>query len=62
MVSGRTVSEPRVKGVSFRSVLQALEALRGSEVVKNCTSQLPADLAEAFQYGTILASGWYPIH
>ncbi len=61
MVSGCTVSQPHVKGVSFRSVLQALEALRGSELVKNCTAQLPADLAEAFQYGTILASGWYPI-
>jgi len=61
MLSKGRVSEPHVKGVSFRSVLQALEALRGSEVVKNCTAQLPADLAEAFQYGTILATGWYPI-
>ena len=57
----RKAGEPHVKGVSFRSVLQALEALRGGEVVKNCTSQLPSDLAEAFQYGTILASGWYSI-
>jgi hypothetical protein len=61
MASEGRVSEPHVKGVSFRSVMQALEALRGSEVVKNCTAQLPDDLAEAFQYGTILATGWYPI-
>jgi hypothetical protein len=61
MVLDRKAGEPHVKGVSFRSVLQALEALRGGEVVKNCTAQLPPDLAEAFQYGTILASGWYPI-
>jgi hypothetical protein len=52
---------PRVKGVSFKSVLRALEVLRGPQAAQACTSAMPTDLADAFRYGTMLASSWYPI-
>jgi hypothetical protein len=53
--------EPRVKGVSFKSVLRALETLHGPSSVEACMSTMPSEVADGFRYGTILASGWYPI-
>ena len=52
---------PRVKGTAFRGVIQALEVLRGQAVVEQCQSLMPDDLAAAFRYKTLLASGFYPI-
>lgn len=54
-------TDPKVKGISFRSVTRALLTLHGSEAVEVCLATMPAELAEAFRYQTILASGWYPI-
>jgi hypothetical protein len=52
---------PRVKGVSFRSVMRAVDAIHGAVAAETCLAALPGDLAQAFRYGQILASGWYPI-
>jgi len=60
-VSELKILTPRVKGISFRSVLHALEALRGPEAVPACMKVMPPDLSDAYRYGTILASSWYPI-
>lgn len=53
--------EPNVKGVAFRSVLAALEALRGSEAVQKALDAMPGDVGNRLRGGTIVASGWYPI-
>jgi hypothetical protein len=52
--------EPKVKGVTLRSAMQALERLRGAAVVQATTDALHGEAAEGFRYGTIIAAGWYP--
>lgn len=50
-----------MKGTSFRSVLLALETLRGANAVERCLASMSDEQAAAFRYGTLLASGLYPI-
>jgi hypothetical protein len=52
---------PQVKGVAFRSVMRALERLRGTQVVDATLQALPAELANALRFGTIVTAGWYSI-
>jgi hypothetical protein len=52
---------PQVKGIAFRSVLRALEQLRGAPTVEAAVALLPPDLASAIRYGTLIAASWYPI-
>ena len=52
---------PRVKGVSFRSMLGALARLRGDDVVSQTIQILPEDVREAVQRGSIVAGGWYDL-
>ena len=52
---------PNVKGITLRSAMRALEQLRGKAVSEAATKAMPAELADAVRYGTILASRWYPI-
>ena len=54
-------SGPKVKGVTLRSALQALERLRGKAIYDATVAAMPSDLAEAVRYRTIIASKWYPI-
>ena len=61
MVSIAPQAGPRVKGVSFRSVVRAVETLHGPDVLAACMTQVSTELADAFRYGTVLASSWYPI-
>jgi hypothetical protein len=56
-----TNGEPKVKGVTLRSALQALERLQGSAAREAAIKAMPAELADAFRYGTIIASRWYPM-
>jgi hypothetical protein len=51
---------PRVKGVAFRSVLSALEQLRGRAAVDLAITRMPDELSQALRYGTVLPTGWYP--
>jgi hypothetical protein len=52
---------PQVKGVAFRSALRALEQLRGPPTVESAVSVMIPDLAQSIRYGTLIASGFFPI-
>jgi len=54
-----TVSMPRVKGLAFRSVLAALEALEGREAVDQARAlMLPSTAAH---FAALTANAWYPL-
>ena len=53
--------EPRVKGVAFRTIDLCYVGLRGEAARDAARRAMPAELGEAFRYGTILAASWYPI-
>ncbi len=55
------MSEPRVKGVAFRSVMAAVDAICPAGTRERALGQMDRELGEALRYGTILPSGWYPI-
>jgi hypothetical protein len=50
---------PRVKGLAFRSVLQALESLEGASAVERTKRLLDPDTAQ--RLAIITASTWYPV-
>jgi hypothetical protein len=52
---------PKVKGVAFRTVETCFIELRGEALRKRADEHLPPDLADAFRYRTVLATGWYAI-
>jgi hypothetical protein len=54
-------SGPKVKGVAFRTVETCFIELRGAGPRRRADELLPAELADAFRYKTIMASGWYSI-
>ncbi len=51
---------PRVKGLSFRTNYKAFQRYKGEKVLALALDLMPPELASAFRYGEILASGWYP--
>lgn len=58
--------QPQIKGLSTRSVFQALITLRGPEVATRVTDVLTRQpesqqLGELLRFGGILASTWYPL-
>jgi hypothetical protein len=53
--------EPKVKGVAFRTIDLCYERLRGAQARDRARDTMPADLADAFRYYTLLAASWYPI-
>ncbi len=57
----RQSTVPKVKGVTLRSAMQALERLRGKALCEAAIQLMPLELAEGMRYGTILASRWYPV-
>lgn len=52
---------PKVKGIAFRSALRALEQLRGAPTVENTITAMSPELQSAIRYGTLIASGMYPV-
>lgn len=50
---------PRVKGLAFRSVLQAHRTLRGSDAIERVYAQLEPGLAQTLR--APLAATWYPL-
>ena len=50
---------PRVKGLAFRSVFVALEALEGNAAVERVRALLPAETSERLR--VLTASTWYPL-
>lgn len=54
-------SEPRVKGVAFRSVYVSLGKLRGEEAQRAALEAVSEELRHGFTYRSIVPGGWYPI-
>jgi hypothetical protein len=52
---------PSVKGVAFRTVLTLVATARSQEVVDAALAQMPSEAGDALRYGTVIASGWYPV-
>ena len=52
---------PQVKGVAFRSVIRALDVLRGPDIVARAVTAMPEELGSALRYGSLVAAAWYPI-
>lgn len=50
---------PRVKGLAFRSVLQAHGSLRGTDALEKVYTQLQPELAQTLR--SPLAATWYPL-
>lgn len=50
---------PRVKGLAFRSVLSALEALEGPEVLSRVREHLPPNTGRTL--AALTANAWYPL-
>lgn len=50
---------PKVKGLAFRSVLQAVSSLKNEAVLAEVYRALPPKLSESLQ--VTLAASWYPI-
>lgn len=53
--------DPQIKGLAFRSTLDALEALRGEAAVASVLERAPADVAERIRIGEIVPTAWYPV-
>jgi hypothetical protein len=54
-------TEPKVKGVAFRTIDFCYERLRGTEARDRAREAMPLEWADAFRYYTLLAASWYPI-
>jgi hypothetical protein len=54
-------SEPKVKGVAFRTIDFCFERLRGPEARDRARETMLPELADAFRYYTLLAASWYSI-
>jgi hypothetical protein len=55
------MGEPRVKGVSFRTVNTVFAELRGKEALERAHALMRPELSEAYRKNTMLAASWYPI-
>ncbi len=53
--------EMQVKGLAFRTVLECLQDLRGSEAVERALEQLPSELRDALRYRAVVPGGWYSV-
>jgi hypothetical protein len=58
--SAKPVTEPRVKGVAFRTIDLCLSELRGTDVCARAHALMQADVGKAYRDGLILAATWYP--
>jgi hypothetical protein len=54
-------TEPKVKGVAFRSIEACFGELRGEAARDRARERMPAELRALYQNGLVLASSWYPI-
>lgn len=57
----RTMAEPRVKGIAFKSVDTSFAELRGAEARIKARSLMNKELADTFRNSLMLAASWYPI-
>src|SRR5579872_40853 len=54
-------AEPRVKGLAFRSTIEALRSLRGDASVAATFDELAGPFGELVRFGGLSASAWYPL-
>ncbi|MCC6644386.1 MAG: hypothetical protein IT374_02300 [Polyangiaceae bacterium] len=47
--------------MSFRSVMNAVESLRGAGARERCVGAMAPEIGDPLRYGQIVAGGWYPI-
>ena len=50
-----------IRGQAIRSFIEVLDEIGGAGSREQFLSALRGDLAEAYRYGAIVASGWYPL-
>jgi hypothetical protein len=55
------MQEIQAKGLTFASVLGALDDLRGPAFRQRVLDALPEESGSALKLGSVIASGWYPI-
>lgn len=55
------MNQPKVKGIAFRTISLCFAELRGQEARQRAQEFMPAELADAYRYQTLLATTWYPI-
>lgn len=60
MSSGEQMTELDIKGQAFRTTLQVIHDLFGSEIEQRLVESLSDDFRIAVQTGTLVVSGWYP--
>ncbi len=53
--------EIEAKGLTFLSVLSAIEDLRGTDFREQVIDAMPEESRSELRLGAVLASGWYPI-
>src|SRR4051812_1774836 len=53
--------EPKVKGVSFRTVHTVFGELRGKETLERALGLMKPEVSEAYRKNMLLAASWYPI-
>ena len=52
---------PSVKGIAFGTVMKIVRAQREPAVVERALEAMSEEVRDALRYGTIIASGWYPV-
>lgn len=55
------VNELNVKGLTFSSVLGAIEELKGPDFRREVVQGMTDEPREAIELGAMIASGWYPL-
>jgi hypothetical protein len=55
------MTEPRAKGVNFRTFIKMLRKLRSDRVAESTLDLAPAELARSFRAGLVFSGNWYPL-
>jgi hypothetical protein len=59
--SAKLKTEPRVKGVAFRTIDLCFSELRGAAIRDQAHALMQPEVASAYSDGLLLAASWYPI-
>ncbi len=54
-------TQPRVKGVAFRTIEACYAELRGTDARDQARQLMPSELGDLYRAGLMLAASWYPI-
>lgn len=52
---------PRVKGIALRNAMSGIRDLCGPKVERAVLDTVRRELGEGLRYGSIVATGWYPV-